>query len=223
MAKLVKCKICGNKIAKSAKTCPHCGSKNRKTVSPVFAILVFLFCCAMIGGIARNADSSPKKEIQNTHDTKKTEEEPTAEELLAFDDASWPAFMALYRSHQNLMDAMQKYSDGELDSLGFYDYCEEAKEYFSKVSLTFYGKEKDYQNEYLSPFLSMATSDQAAADLLLKYIDKPKANYLSDAKKNIEKATEAITVIASNRGVLLAQAGLSDSEIREKVEKDTID
>ena len=30
MAKLVKCKACGNDIAKSAKVCPHCGAKNKR-------------------------------------------------------------------------------------------------------------------------------------------------------------------------------------------------
>lgn len=30
MAKLVKCKTCGAQIAKSARTCPHCGAKRKK-------------------------------------------------------------------------------------------------------------------------------------------------------------------------------------------------
>lgn len=30
MAKLMKCTVCGGKVSSSAKTCPHCGAKNKK-------------------------------------------------------------------------------------------------------------------------------------------------------------------------------------------------
>lgn len=49
MAKLVKCKACGNDVAKSAKVCPHCGAKNKRgggcgvVVVAVFVIIVAAF------------------------------------------------------------------------------------------------------------------------------------------------------------------------------------
>ena len=44
--KLVQCKHCGEMIAKSAKTCPHCGAKNKKPtaliVVLIIAVLIFV-------------------------------------------------------------------------------------------------------------------------------------------------------------------------------------
>jgi len=31
-SKMKKCKACGEEIAKAAKTCPHCGSKNKQPI-----------------------------------------------------------------------------------------------------------------------------------------------------------------------------------------------
>ena len=50
--KLTACKACGNEIAKSAKSCPHCGAKNKK---PIFkkwwfwVIVVAVFVSAVSG------------------------------------------------------------------------------------------------------------------------------------------------------------------------------
>lgn len=52
MSKLVKCKACGNSIAKSAKICPHCGAKNKRgggcsvVVAAFFVIIVVGFIAA---------------------------------------------------------------------------------------------------------------------------------------------------------------------------------
>ncbi|MDR0841435.1 MAG: hypothetical protein LBN26_08670 [Christensenellaceae bacterium] len=45
--KMAKCAVCGQEIAKSAKTCPHCGAKNKKPVYKrwwfwVIAVIVFI-------------------------------------------------------------------------------------------------------------------------------------------------------------------------------------
>lgn len=57
MANMINCKSCGQEIASSAKTCPHCGAKNKK---PIFkkwwfwAIIVF----AAIGIIAASTSGN---------------------------------------------------------------------------------------------------------------------------------------------------------------------
>lgn len=43
MAKLVRCKTCGERIAKSAKICPHCGAKKKPGALRVIFGLFFLF------------------------------------------------------------------------------------------------------------------------------------------------------------------------------------
>lgn len=74
MEKLVKCKVCGNKIAKSAKICPYCGVKSRR-ISPIFALFVFFLGCVMIGLMGKNlGDKSEKKEKQGKEATPVEEE-----------------------------------------------------------------------------------------------------------------------------------------------------
>lgn len=47
VAELIECKSCGKEIAKSAKTCPHCGAKNKgggflKWIGIIFVVLIVI-------------------------------------------------------------------------------------------------------------------------------------------------------------------------------------
>ena len=46
MAKMIYCKTCGEQIAKSAKTCPHCGARNKK-----HGFLKFLLALVILGAV----------------------------------------------------------------------------------------------------------------------------------------------------------------------------
>lgn len=225
MAKIVKCKTCGAQIAKTAKVCPKCGAKSKKK-TPWFAWLIgFFLLCSLLGGIAQHSANKPQSEQSKPpiNSSAVKDSSPSPDEILAFDERSWSDFKRLYTAHNNLMDAMQKYTDGAASAVSFYDYCEEAEKYFANASLSFFYGEKDYQETYLSAFQSMALSDQMAAKSIMKYLDSFKASDLSEAQNNIEKATDAIAMIAANRGNLLVMAGLSDEEIHARVEADTAD
>lgn len=51
MAKMIKCKTCGYEIAKSAKTCPSCGAKNKKGILlPVVGVVVAIAVVGSMGG-----------------------------------------------------------------------------------------------------------------------------------------------------------------------------
>lgn len=57
MAKLVKCKTCGEEIAKTAKLCPKCGAKQKKSNQVLSAIgvlllvaMIFVVVFALVGG-----------------------------------------------------------------------------------------------------------------------------------------------------------------------------
>lgn len=56
--KLIKCKVCGENIAKDAKICPKCGAKIKK--SKVFLIGVIILCIIVIIAVGSNNDE-PKK------------------------------------------------------------------------------------------------------------------------------------------------------------------
>ena len=142
---------------------------------------------------------------------------------LEFDEKTWPEFVNLYTAHNNLMNAMNDFSNGNISSADFYQYCEDSKEYFANMSLAFDFGESDEEKAYLSAFESMALSDQMAAESLMKYLDSRKTSDLSNAQENIQNAVTAATTIASNRGALLAKAGLSQEEIQVKIEEDMSD
>ena len=83
--KLTTCKACGQEIAKSAKTCPHCGAKNKK---PIFkkwwfwAIIVVLIIA--IGTSGNDTDSgntsnnttNPNQNISSTDTISTTDNKP---------------------------------------------------------------------------------------------------------------------------------------------------
>lgn len=118
------------------------------------------------------------------------------------------------------MKAISLYSDSSITSLEFYNYCKDIKKYFQAMSLNFEWGETEDEKTYLETFKIFALADQQATEYLIKYIDSGKTSYLSKAKDAIQRATDAATTIASNRGTLLVKAGLTDEEIREKIESD---
>lgn len=56
--KLGVCKACGKEIAKKAKTCPHCGAKNKKGHPILLSILVVF---VLVGVFASGGDDEPKR------------------------------------------------------------------------------------------------------------------------------------------------------------------
>ena len=73
---LKNCKVCGAEVAKSAKTCPHCGAKLKKGHPILVGILVFVVLIAVIGSFGSN-DEPQKVEAsasaQSTAPTQETE------------------------------------------------------------------------------------------------------------------------------------------------------
>ena len=52
--KMCTCKACGQQIAKSAKTCPHCGAKNKKGNPILVGILCFVLLIIIVGAAGGN-------------------------------------------------------------------------------------------------------------------------------------------------------------------------
>lgn len=75
--KLIKCKVCGEEIAKDAKTCPKCGTKVKKGKG--FLIGAIILCLIVIIAVSSNNDE-PKKVSNNSQTTKQTDSDSKAEE-----------------------------------------------------------------------------------------------------------------------------------------------
>ena len=63
---LSQCKSCGKEIAKTAKTCPHCGAKNKKKHPVLLGIVIFAALMIIFGSMG--GDEEPVK-MENTDTT----------------------------------------------------------------------------------------------------------------------------------------------------------
>lgn len=209
--KTKQCKYCKSSINKKAKVCPFC---QRKQIGKG-GLITMIVCLCIVGGmiaivatVASNGNNSPSIISQSTDD------------WLEFDKKSWEQFVTLYKYHNNLTTVMEWYSDRKISASDFYTECKTARDKFRDISSKFnYGNTSE-QKDYLGVLENWALSDQMAAQDLMDYADSLKPSKLSSANENLQRAKSAINTAASNRGKLLVKAGLSDSEIKSKVESD---
>lgn len=98
MEKMTTCKVCGENVAKSAKTCPHCGAKLKRSKWWVWVIVALLFF-GIIGssGNKEDKDAEPEKAV--------TEASTETAETTAVKSASDPELRAALES------ALEKYGD----------------------------------------------------------------------------------------------------------------
>ncbi len=61
--KMTTCKACNKEIAKSAKTCPHCGAKNKK---PIFTKWWFWLIVVVVIGVVAGAGSGSDSNTDNS-------------------------------------------------------------------------------------------------------------------------------------------------------------
>ena len=188
------CPKCGADVG-NAKYCPECGTKMsqigefsgeiganvstpiKKAVKPqkslfkrwyFWALVIIILMIIAVQSAGKSAPSTSPTPDNSAADSL---EDATSEELLAFDDATWPQFIELYNAHTTLVNNIQAVADGNASLVDLYQYCEDAKVYFGEKSLSFNYGESDYQKDYLQAFESMALYDQMAVDKLMDYLD----------------------------------------------------
>ncbi len=81
--KMITCRACGQEIAKSAKSCPHCGAKNKKKHPVLIGIIAVLVLIGIVGSMG-NSDEPQKVEDTGaskveTNDTGTSKAETTAD------------------------------------------------------------------------------------------------------------------------------------------------
>lgn len=247
------CPNCGEEIGTKAKFCSHCGEAindisetpdelpkiesdtpygkkaTTSTKKPMgilrkiaIALFSFTLIVTIIGSLSdSNTDKADKAVSEGVL------AEVSAEDLkaqgLEFDKRAWADYLKLYEAHNYFMGSIDAYSNGRATKLDFYDYCKKVEKNFGQASISFsYGKTED-EKTYLSTFPTFALADQSAAKSLLKYLDSDATKDLSKAKESIDRAKEAATIIASNRVVLLKKIGLSEEELKEKINQAAAD
>lgn len=63
MAKLINCKVCGQPVAKSAKTCPHCGAKQKKSGFRMFIASLLIFAGIILIAVSLATSPSVDKAV----------------------------------------------------------------------------------------------------------------------------------------------------------------
>lgn len=133
--KMVKCKHCGQEIAKGAKTCPNCGGKNKK---PFFKKWWFwLLVIIVVGGgalgngdkksesgkVEVTADKDKNKETKNEkNDTKKDDSEKTETKEAATDakadDFAYEVTDSNFEYYTNSIGTVEYYGYVEITNTG---------------------------------------------------------------------------------------------------------
>lgn len=87
MDKLHTCHACGAEVAKSAKSCPHCGAKQKRR--PILgAILIVIGVIIILAAIGGGGGSSPEKvgEVEKKQDTPQKQTEFYVGDVVAVND-----------------------------------------------------------------------------------------------------------------------------------------
>ena len=115
MSKLIKCKTCGDQIARTAKVCPHCGAKNKYQANSQALGCLFILILAIAVFVAFSNKKDDIKSMETnlseiTEQGKEVEEIPmTSEERRekAFERQKY--FMDSFRSGDGAIDPVCRY------------------------------------------------------------------------------------------------------------------
>lgn len=83
--KLINCKVCGEEIAKGAKTCPKCGAKRKNSKGLIIGVIIL--CLIVIIAVSSNNDE-PKKVSNNSQTTEQVDNNSKEEEKTGENDSN---------------------------------------------------------------------------------------------------------------------------------------
>ncbi len=235
---MIKCPECKKKISNQAKTCPHCGCpvekpKDAKTLansttfpSPtnkkrgkgcLVFLVIFIVIPAAIGIFANLISGNPIiKESSTTSNNSETSSTVlTKDEASDLDKQIWGYVYPVITANNDLMSIMDGYSEGTISELDFYNATKDFYSYSQEV----WGNPPSIDDEngkiYLESCRDYIIVEQTMADSLLTYLDSKKTSSLAKVQENIERCTQAIQIVASNRGTFLGINNFTDEEIQK--------
>lgn len=236
---LIKCTECGKKISNKATTCPNCGcpvtttpvatteikqpisEKKTKKGGCLKTILIYLGILIVISTIIAIRFQEDPDKMQSLLQTENSEtsenleknmEEDTKENAKIVDEQIWEYVLPIINANNQLMKIVENESSTNLDIYNaaktFKEMCQQA--WISPPEVSGNGAD-----EYLSSCKDYILTEQIMADSLLTYIDNGKTSDLSKVQENIKSCTQAVTVLATNKGIFLSQNGFTSEEIQE--------
>lgn len=235
---MIKCPECKKKISNQAKACPHCGCPiekpketdpqvNPTTISSpqnkkrgkgcLIFLIIFIVVPTVIGIFANliSGESIIKESTTVSDNLENSDTVLTKEDAINLDKQIWDYVYPVIVAHNDLMSIMSGYSDGAVSELDFYNATKDFYSYAQEV----WGNSPSIDNEdgkaYLESCQDYIIIEQTMADSLLKYLDSKKTSDLSKVQENIERCTQAVQIVASNRGTFLGINNFTDEEIQE--------
>ena len=233
---LIKCPECGKKVSNQAQNCPNCGhpiattdpvhqiqqtipqtpqhtkKQNRGCLIPML-ILILIFGGSLVFGLLyeyQKQKDGLTESVDSVDVTGSSEE--TKQNAKAADKQLWDYVLPIINSHNQLMEIIQNDSSTNLDIYNaaktFKDMCQQTWGNPPEVS-------GNGTKEYLNSCKDYIIIEQTMSDSLLKYLDSSKTSDLSKVQENIQSCTQALSILASNRGTFLSQNGFSSEEIQE--------
>jgi len=112
---LRKCRDCGGRVSKRAKTCPHCGAPIKKQTGPIAGLLSFVLAIAICAGcfssILKSMDSI---DLSGAADTKAEHKPPTRKERIEAQFSPWDgSHLGLTKVIKKLMNDPDSYKHVE--------------------------------------------------------------------------------------------------------------
>lgn len=227
---LINCSECGKKISDKATVCPNCGcpvshnetketgqivtsEKVKKKGGCLKSFLIFFIVCIGFGTVIAVQSEKDSSTPQSESSTEVPEETVNAKEMAKLtDEQIWGYVLPIINANNQLMKIISNESATNLDiynaTKNFKELCRQTWSYPPEVS-------GDGAKEYLDSCRDYILIEQTMADSLLKYVDSQKTSDLAKAQENIQSCTQALSVVASNKGTFLSINGFSSEEIQE--------
>jgi len=164
--------------------------------------------------VSSAAQAVTSQATASKEETKQADNKANIEDAKKVDTQMWDAILSAEQSYQQMIDAVNKGSQGEADDLTVYDTCKDTKSTLSSLQLSFPSTGSDEGSDYQMACLTYIANANIIADDIIKYMDKSEMKYLSDAKDYIGRMDASTLDIISKRMTFLQSAGLTDEEIK---------
>lgn len=231
---LIKCTECGKEISDKAATCPNCGcpvthelpnelkqstnsnSRKKSTGCLIIFIIFGAFCFLMVFMVFIVTVIRPTINISTPQSSNEIQTEIAEEDMKTMakstDEQIWGYVVPIINANNQLMTVVGSESSSNVDiynaATDFKKLCGQTWNNPPEVS-------GNGAQEYLDSCRDYILIEQTMADSLLKYLDSQKTSDLAKVQENIQTCTQALNVVATNKGTFLSINGFTTEEIQE--------
>lgn len=109
MEKIVRCKACGNDMAKSANSCPNCGAKNKKPIYKKWWFWIAVGILVIVIAASSGGDKTDTDSASSTNETTNTE-------TITFESVDLDTMLESLKN--NAMKAEKEYKNKHIEVTG---------------------------------------------------------------------------------------------------------